>query len=536
MRANSTGWRQHVAIDSQVASNSIRSGAGLWPLWQPSRRNCTTSDGVPPNSGATPCRGCGAPLQTTSPDALGYIPQHLFDDLAFEDDEGGPKGHTDGHDPSASLEYDDGTAAALAEFDEALGSSGTTDTGGSQGYRILAETATVCSRCHRLRSYGAPEQSHGVVSEIAQLPADTHGEPASSHKPHIQVVVADVFDFTSSLGPALQQNLSPSATGTVLVVNKVDLLPADTKRSERRLLDWVRAQPEYQTLHNVEAIHLVSAQSGWGLPRLLRRLCKLCGAHNVEARLVGLTNAGKSTLVNRLLGRRATRQQVTTSAVAGTTLGDIHFRLICASRGAGGPRLCRRRDMPVHESSHSVYDTPGIIDPQHITQLLTPEEQRALFPARCKPRTCTIKRGQSLMFGGLARLDFLSGDVEHVTIVVFTSPNVRLHQTKTDRAKAWFVPRDTDEMGNESGRRGRQLEPPFMDTREVPFPELSNITEHSIRGKGWKPSEGAADIVLPGIGWGMVCAGRGKTVVLQSAVAPGHPGTVRSPLEPLNSK
>ena len=61
----------------------------------------------------------------------------------------------------------------------------------------------------------------------------------------MQVVVADVWDFSSSAGSAVRATLASDAAATLLVLNKVDLLPTDPKKVERRRVAWVRAQPDY---------------------------------------------------------------------------------------------------------------------------------------------------------------------------------------------------------------------------------------------------------------------------------------------------
>ena len=93
-----------------------------------------------------------------------------------------------------------------------------------------------------------------------------------------------------------------SASAVLLVLNKVDLLPCDAKKSELKLVQWVREQPEYARLPNTLSVHLVSATSGWGLPRLLRKIHDYCRGNEVSASVVGLTNVGKSSMINRMLG------------------------------------------------------------------------------------------------------------------------------------------------------------------------------------------------------------------------------------------
>lgn len=79
----------------------------------------------------------------------------------------------------------------------------------------------------------------------------------------------------------------------------------------------------------------LNSKTGEGLERLLHRLR---GFHGAKVLVVGIPNVGKSSLVNRLLGRR--KSQV--GAVPGVTRGGIWFR---AEWGF-------------------LFDTPGILEPK----------------------------------------------------------------------------------------------------------------------------------------------------------------------------
>ncbi|MFN7658802.1 MAG: GTPase, partial [Dolichospermum sp.] len=77
--------------------------------------------------------------------------------------------------------------------------------------------------------------------------------------------------------------------------------------------------------------------------------------------VVGCTNVGKSTLINRLLFKTKgpKHRLLTTSSIPGTTLNLISF-----------PIGARRK----HRPQAHLYDTPGIVNEYQMARILTPEE------------------------------------------------------------------------------------------------------------------------------------------------------------------
>eukprot|EP00041_Stephanoeca_diplocostata_P017958 m.372270 g.372270 ORF g.372270 m.372270 type:complete len:475 (+) comp20870_c0_seq1:168-1592(+) len=329
---------------------------------------------------ASKCPGCGVALQTTDISALGYISStHLEALLAQQENT------TVVEDLAASTEHaqraevtrvapntlqsDDGYAAAMDEAFE-LPRRGLSPR--AQAMRAHTK-AVVCERCHQLRYHRAmPTGEQAPGRPPAPTPADlaedrvpppiqsrtgtSQGGPITSPAPILNVVIVDLFDFHSSFGDVLNRVIRPGAP-IMLVVNKVDVLPCDAQQNEQRLRRWVLSQPELETLQGeVVSINFVSGQTGWGLPRLLRRMYTHCTNNYTSARLIGITNAGKSTLINRMVvtgeekqRRRgvapvtssvATRDVITTSAVAGTTVSALPFRLVMCVCGAAPYAIC----------------------------------------------------------------------------------------------------------------------------------------------------------------------------------------------------
>lgn len=94
-----------------------------------------------------------------------------------------------------------------------------------------------------------------------------------------------------------------------------------------------------------------------------------------------------------------------------------------------------------YQKARWVYDTPGVLHPEQITNLLTPQELGELQPKQMiSPRSYRIKPGMSLFLAGLGRLDFIrsdSNDLDWVQIFVFASFDLPIMIVETDRSKYW---------------------------------------------------------------------------------------------------
>jgi hypothetical protein len=123
---------------------------------------------------------------------------------------------------------------------------------------------------------------------------------------------------------------------------------------------------------------------------------------------------------------------MTSSIVPGTTLGMVSFPFVQSYTEQG------QRKNPVQ---HVLYDTPGVINPEQMYSLLTYHELRAVMPKRqVQPLSYRLTKGQCLLLGGLARLDFVDGDRDYCFVTIFASRNVTVHLTQIDRMDA-LVPR-----------------------------------------------------------------------------------------------
>uniref|UniRef100_A0A914XK78 G domain-containing protein n=1 Tax=Plectus sambesii TaxID=2011161 RepID=A0A914XK78_9BILA len=166
------------------------------------------------------------------------------------------------------------------------------------------------------------------------------------------------------------------------------------------------------------------------------------------------------------------------------------------------------------------FDTPGTVTEDQIINKLTLEELIVVVPKQLiRPRTSLIYPGQSLLLGGLGRIDIGRASGERrgtIMLTVFASDQLPVHVMPTEHVER-FVSKynGTKELGAPLGGPDRLKLLPGMRSRPL-----------SITGKGAK--ESAADITLSSTGWVAVTAPSGTTVEL-FAYTPGGVGIITRP-------
>lgn len=311
----------------------------------------------------------------------------------------------------------------------------------------------VCKRCFRLKNYNEV-QDVGMNSEdfldLLNGLADKKG---------IVVNVVDIFDFEGSFINALKRIVGNKKV--ILAANKLDLLPKQINK--RRVKEWLKKTARKYGLE-AEEVTLISADKGWGIEELMSTIEQKRNQQDVY--IVGTTNVGKSTLINKLIEQSVGEKDiVTTSRFPGTTLDMI--------------------DIPLDETTF-MYDTPGIIQEHQMTHYITEKELKTIMPKNeIKQRVYQLNEGQTLFFGGLARIDYISGGKR--PLVCYFSNDLNIHRTKTENA-------------NDLWRKqlGAVLTPP-KDTQNF---DLANVK--AVRLETGKEKR---DVMISGLGFITIEAG-----------------------------
>ena len=174
---------------------------------------------------------------------------------------------------------------------------------------------------------------------------------------------------------------------------------------------------------------------------------------------MGVTNVGKSTLINRIIKQQTgISELITTSRFPGTTLDKI--------------------EIPFDDGKNLI-DTPGIIHKQQMAHYLTGKSLKFASPQKeIKPKVYQLNEGQTIFLGSLARFDYISGG--RTSVIAYFDNNLPLHRTKLQNADKFY-----------EKHAGELLQPPTREELKK-MPKLTRF-EFKISEK--------SDLVFSGLGW-----------------------------------
>jgi ribosome biogenesis GTPase YqeH len=311
----------------------------------------------------------------------------------------------------------------------------------------IKKDAVVCQRCFRLKHYNEVQDVSLTDDDFIRI---LNG---IGKKNALVVKIVDIFDFNGSWLPGLHRFVGQNEI--ILVGNKIDLLPKSIKT--HKLINWMKQEAKELGLKPKD-VFLISAEKGIGIENLVAAIENYRNGKDVY--VVGSTNVGKSTFINRILKKYGGEEElITTSHFPGTTLDVI--------------------DIPIDEHA-SLIDTPGIINHHQMAHFVDKEDLRTITPKKeIKPKVFQLNEEQTLFFGGLARLDFVSGARQ--SFVCYVSNELSIHRTKLQKADELY-----------QNHLGELLTPPRKEDIEQ-FPELQAYP-FTIR-------EDKVDVVFSGLGW-----------------------------------
>ncbi len=250
----------------------------------------------------------------------------------------------------------------------------------------------LCKRCFRLKHYGEYEIVTKSNEEYEQIIKNI-GSTKS-----LVLYVVDLLSIPNDI-EKIKEYLTNNKV--ILVLNKKDMLPLSV--TDQKILNYFE-----DTQCFVDKI-VISANKNHNIDNLMKLIKKHRVFKNVY--IVGNTNAGKSTLINKIIENYGIdKSLITISNMPSTTLDEIKIPF----------------------KDYFLIDTPGLVDFHSIVNHISNNNIKKLSSKKeIKPRTYQIKKGQALLVEDFLRVDYVEG--ERNSFTVFASNSLRVKRINGKR-------------------------------------------------------------------------------------------------------
>ncbi len=265
-----------------------------------------------------------------------------------------------------------------------------------EGYTSNLENK-LCQRCFRIKNYG----EYQVVTKSNQEYIEILKSVGTTK--NLVLYIVDLLNIERDLSEI--RNYIPNKM--ILVLNKKDVLPKSIK--EAKIIEY------FKNLDiNFEEIIVISAEKNENIDYLLKQIKYYQTSREVY--VVGHTNAGKSTLINKLLRNYSTNtQELTISPLPSTTLNTVRIDI---------------------NDYLTLIDTPGLVDSSSIINYIDQDMFKKISPKKeIKPRTFQLRKGQSIIIENLARIDYVEGEKNSFTCFMSNDLVIRRISNRKDDLK-----------------------------------------------------------------------------------------------------
>jgi ribosome biogenesis GTPase A len=409
------------------------------------------------------CHGCGAPFQSKSPDAPGFLPKekmaaHRISAEAIRKEQETMKllrdaGYEIGSDTANRLllnaktpvEVIDRITQRIASTDVAFKRSLNAAEPSVDAVEMhaakdkykeeLGDVACTCQRCFRLQQYGQIQDSLRPGWSENELLTPEHFEKVLSvinQTKAVVVCLVDLFDLKGSILTNLKQIAGKNPI--VIAANKVDLLPNDISkiRVRDRIYDMIRDECDLMSPKEAEEkkflamkqrgwirpnelkseayvlyrqnVHLVSCESGTGMNELMKGIFSLAKDNGNKIYVMGAANVGKSSFINKLLNIKSGRGGGSGNKKAQKPRSK--WEPTATVSNLPGTTLNFLK-INMHDGI-TVFDTPGLMNKGQLTALLTAKELNDVIPDKpIHPVTLRLDEGRCALIGGIAKVEMI---------------------------------------------------------------------------------------------------------------------------------
>ena len=233
-----------------------------------------------------------------------------------------------------------------------------------EGYAISL-SHTLCNRCFKIQNYNEYEKVEKTNEEFVPILKKI------SETNSLVVLVVDILNINKDL-KYLTSHLS---NDILLVLTKRDVLPYSL--NDEKLLSY-----DYG-INYIDAV-MISSNKNYGLDELYEKINYY--KKDKKVYVVGYSNVGKSTLINKLIYHYSDlKTTITTSMLPSTTLDMI--------------------EVPITDDLILV-DTPGIIEDGNIINYVEPNLlKKIICKKEIKPITYQVKQKQVIMIEDIGYIE-----------------------------------------------------------------------------------------------------------------------------------
>lgn len=258
----------------------------------------------------------------------------------------------------------------------------------------------LCYRCFRMQHHNEYHSHYLDLNHFKKIVKDT------ILRNHLVILVVDLFDLNSCFSDDLIKIIKNNPI--LIVATKRDIVLKSVK--DLKIKQYLKKLGLEHDL-NIKDIVITSAIKKYNIDNLLDKIYEY--SNNKDAYLVGITNVGKSSLVNALLNSvEKNNANITVTNYPGTTLDVIQI--------------------PIDDDTY-LCDTPGIVNEDQIIHYLDIKDYDYLkLDKEIKCRTYQLNEAQTLYIGGLASFSFVSG--EKTGFSAYFPNNLNIHRTKYENS------------------------------------------------------------------------------------------------------
>lgn len=241
----------------------------------------------------------------------------------------------------------------------------------------------LCERCFRIENYGEYKKITKNNEEYINILKEINKTK------DLVILVLDIFNLTENIN-IIKENIT---NDILLVITKRDILPKNIH--DEKLIEYVK---KYNLKIKDQVV--ISSYKNRNFDELYEKIIRYKKSKNTY--VIGFTNAGKSTMINKLIYNYSNNNtKITTSIMPSTTLDKIEIKL---------------------NDEITLIDTPGLLYEKSFYDILEGKDLKKIIPKKeIKPISYQIKEKQYIMIDKYAIIE-----AEKINMVIFMSNTLNI--------------------------------------------------------------------------------------------------------------